>query len=148
MTTSGWAFQPTSVTASSVSGYFMCHVHIDTAQDPEHHAASVAALARRYEADPKKAAALARARQKLAERLGNEPKASLTQLRLKAGLSQAKLAEKMGVQQPYIARVERGEDDLKLSTIENLARALGITPTEVFAAIAATRSSRGTLSNG
>lgn len=143
MTMGNWAFQPTNVTSSSFSGYIVCHVHVAMALQDDHRPASVAALARKYEADPRKAAALSRARQKLANRVASESGSSLAHLRLKAGLSQSKLAEKMGVQQPYIARIERGDDDLKISTIENLARALNMATADVFIAVESARLSRG-----
>jgi transcriptional regulator with XRE-family HTH domain len=52
-------------------------------------------------------------------------------VRLKAqreerGWSQAKLAEKVGVSREYIARLEIGRHDPPLSTIEKLAKALGV----------------------
>ncbi|MGZ7132608.1 MAG: helix-turn-helix domain-containing protein [Halobacteriota archaeon] len=86
---------------------------------------------------------MARAREKLARRLDLAPELSLAKLRLQKGLSQTKLGELMGgVAQPQVARIERG-DDIKTSTIEKLAQALGVSPAEVFAAVMATRSSRG-----
>jgi ribosome-binding protein aMBF1 (putative translation factor) len=41
-------------------------------------------------------------------------------------MTQQQLAEKIGRQQSYIARVERGESDIQISTFFLLARALGI----------------------
>lgn len=105
-------------------------------------ALSISDLISERERDPRKAAALVRARQKLASRLMDEPQLSLANLRLQKGLSQARLASLMGVQQPYIARIERGEDDLKMSTIESLAKALGEPTTTVFAAVAGRRAER------
>lgn len=41
-------------------------------------------------------------------------------------MSQAALAEKVGVKQSYIARVEKGEVDLQLSSLIRIAGALGM----------------------
>jgi len=48
-------------------------------------------------------------------------------LRLKSGLTQAELAEKAGVSQPMIARLERGDQDRvpTLSTINKVLNILG-----------------------
>jgi transcriptional regulator with XRE-family HTH domain len=42
-----------------------------------------------------------------------------------AGLSQSELARRMGTNQPTIARLEMGEGDPRLSTIDRINRALG-----------------------
>jgi ribosome-binding protein aMBF1 (putative translation factor) len=105
---------------------------------------SIASRLQIHEQDPRKAAALCRARERMAQKLRDFPELSLAALRLGKGLSQSKLAEIMDVKQPYIARIERGEDDLHISTVESLAKALGVPPVEVFAAIAATRAGRET----
>jgi predicted transcriptional regulator len=51
----------------------------------------------------------------------------LEELRQKAGLTQAELADKAGVSQPMIARMERGDQDRipTLSTINKVFGALG-----------------------
>ena len=41
-------------------------------------------------------------------------------------MSQAALAEKVGVKQSYIARIEKGEVDLQLSSLIRIAGALGM----------------------
>ena len=48
----------------------------------------------------------------------------LKQLREAKGLSQAALAEKVGVSREYIARLETGKHDPPLSRVEKLAKAL------------------------
>lgn len=83
--------------------------------------------------DPRKAAALMRARKKLAGIIANEG-SSIASLRLSKGMSQQQLADAMGVKQPYIARIERGED-VKISTIASLAKALGVSTESVFKAM-------------
>ncbi len=103
---------------------------------------SIQELIAERERDPRKAAALARARQKLSAHLSEGGSVSIAQLRLSKGLSQVQLATAMNVKQPYIARVERGDDDLKFSTIESLARALGETVSTIAQSLAASRASR------
>jgi ribosome-binding protein aMBF1 (putative translation factor) len=41
-------------------------------------------------------------------------------------MSQAALAEKIGAQQTYIARIEKGEVDIQLSSLLRIAGALGL----------------------
>ena len=45
--------------------------------------------------------------------------------RLKCGLTQEQLAEKIGTQKSFISRVERGHTDIQLSTLVKLFRGLG-----------------------
>lgn len=45
--------------------------------------------------------------------------------RLKAGLTQEQLAEKIGTKKSFISRVERGHADIQLSTLVKLFRGLG-----------------------
>ena len=57
----------------------------------------------------------------------------LKQLRRAAGLTQAQLAEKVGVYQGTISDHERGKATrIDLSLIERLAEALGVEPGELF----------------
>ena len=49
----------------------------------------------------------------------------LRRMRLHAGLSQRELAERIGSTQSAIARMEKGEAEPKLYTLEKLAEALG-----------------------
>ncbi|GGX99049.1 helix-turn-helix domain-containing protein [Pseudoduganella dura] len=138
---SGWVFQPTSMSATSVTGICYTQVTFDmAAAAPSHsiHGTSISAIVAEREKDPRKAAAYARARQKLAGRLA-DGEASLVQLRLASGMSQSQLANAMGKKQPYVARLETGSNDVQLSTIESLAKALGVPVSTVFAAIMASR---------
>lgn len=50
----------------------------------------------------------------------------LRQARSAAGLSQADLAALIGVTQQQVARLENPDNDLKISTLERAARALGL----------------------
>ena len=47
-------------------------------------------------------------------------------------LDEKKLAQKIGKEQSYIARVEKGEADIQLSSFFRIARALGIEFTPTF----------------
>jgi transcriptional regulator with XRE-family HTH domain len=53
-------------------------------------------------------------------------------LRQARGMTQGQLAEKTGVTREYIARLEAGRYDPSLSTIEKLAKALKVKPTELL----------------
>jgi transcriptional regulator with XRE-family HTH domain len=50
----------------------------------------------------------------------------LRELRHRRGLSQRDLAKASGVSREYIARIELGQHDPTLSTLEKLATALGV----------------------
>lgn len=51
--------------------------------------------------------------------------------RLKQGLSQEALAAKAGVHRTYIGMIERGEKNITLVNIEKIAKALGISISEL-----------------
>ncbi|HEV7898412.1 MAG TPA: helix-turn-helix transcriptional regulator [Planosporangium sp.] len=51
--------------------------------------------------------------------------ADLIAERRAAGLSQAEVAERMGTSQPAVARVEAGAVDVRLSTLQRYAAAVG-----------------------
>jgi DNA-binding XRE family transcriptional regulator len=50
---------------------------------------------------------------------------ALTAERERIGLTQAEVARRMGTTQPAVARLERGEADPRLSTIERYAEVIG-----------------------
>jgi transcriptional regulator with XRE-family HTH domain len=50
----------------------------------------------------------------------------LKELRNKKGWSQAALAAKLGLTREYLARLEGGQHDPPLSTVERLAKTLGV----------------------
>jgi DNA-binding XRE family transcriptional regulator len=77
--------------------------------------------------------AMAEGRRWVAETFYSE--ASLSQLRLKKGLSQEQLARLAGMSQPQIARLEGGQTDPQASTVLRLAQALGFPKEDVFNAI-------------
>lgn len=93
----------------------------------------------RLSANPQRAAALQRARQKISREIDANSIFSITKLRLNAGLSQAELANMMGTQQPAIARLEKGVSEPKLSTMEKLAEIFGVSVEEVVRAFINTR---------
>lgn len=49
----------------------------------------------------------------------------LARRRIRLGLSQAQIADQMGTSQPAVARLESGEVDARVSTIERFAVAVG-----------------------
>jgi ribosome-binding protein aMBF1 (putative translation factor) len=90
----------------------------------------------RLERNPARAEALARARKRLGAWMADEmPDRGLAALRMKAGMSQAKLAELMGTQQSNISRWEKSTGDMQLSTMQKLAQVLGVDTTDVLHAI-------------
>jgi transcriptional regulator with XRE-family HTH domain len=58
---------------------------------------------------------------------------SLAQQRAMKCLEQSALAREMGLSQPAISRIERGEGDIGLKTIFRYSRALGLKPYLTFA---------------
>lgn len=53
---------------------------------------------------------------------------NLRALRLAKGLSQEAFAEQIGVHRTYVGSLERGERNVRLQTVENLAATLGVDP--------------------
>ena len=58
---------------------------------------------------------------------------TLRKLRDERGYSQEELAERAGLHRNYVGGVERGERNVGLENIVKLARALSISPRELFA---------------
>jgi transcriptional regulator with XRE-family HTH domain len=56
----------------------------------------------------------------------------ISQLRLGAGMTQAKLAEKSNLSIDSISRIERGDRAPSLESLEKIAEALGIDPGELL----------------
>lgn len=95
------------------------------------------------EKDARKAAALARARQRLALRLEEHPEMpTVASLRLRAGFSQARLADIVGTSQSSYSLIEAGKrSDVYLSTVEKLAAALGVSLETLVAAMKRSQAS-------
>ena len=91
-------------------------------------------LVAHHEQDAKRRALLAEARKKLAKDFYSEQQ-GLAALRLGKGLSQTALAQAVGTSQSHIARLEKGHDDPRLSTIRRLANALDTGLDEIAHAI-------------
>lgn len=58
----------------------------------------------------------------------------MRRIRLDIGLTQEGLAEKSGLHPTYIGGIERGERNVGLENIIKIARALGVTPSDIFSA--------------
>lgn len=95
---------------------------------------------RSWEADPGMAGELRRARREIADTLDEVE--TLRRLRLKAGLSQALLAERARTTQSHIAHIESGAKDPQTDMIVRVAAALDVEPERVFAAVRAQRTIR------
>lgn len=52
--------------------------------------------------------------------------------RLKNGLTQEKIAEKLGISVKYISRIENGIGGVKIETLTNYINILGISPNIIF----------------
>jgi transcriptional regulator with XRE-family HTH domain len=57
----------------------------------------------------------------------------LRQLRDERGYSQEELAERAGLHRNYVGGIERGERNVALENIVKLAKALSVTPADLFA---------------
>lgn len=56
----------------------------------------------------------------------------LKEIRENLGLSQAELADKAGISQPYVGAIEAGRKSPTLRTLQKLAAALGISVTDLL----------------
>lgn len=86
--------------------------------------------------------ALVKARKKLASSSAyNNRTVSISSLRLVQGWSQSDLAREMETSQPHVARIEAGTEDLRVSTVEKLAKALKVPAEQILTALL--RKTRG-----
>lgn len=92
-------------------------------------------LITKHEGDTRKAKALARARQRLAKRLETSARLTLSTLRLRRGLSQSVLAERIGNSQPSYSKIEAGRVDVLHSTFEKLIVVLEVSRDELAEAL-------------
>lgn len=56
----------------------------------------------------------------------------IRELRQESGLSQEALANRAGIHRTYMGGIERGERNVCLRNVFRLARALGVSPKELF----------------
>jgi len=56
----------------------------------------------------------------------------IKQYRKRSGLTQVALGKKVGVSSTTIARLERGDNPPSRTTVENLAKAFGVTVTDIL----------------
>jgi DNA-binding XRE family transcriptional regulator len=97
-------------------------------------------IVRSRESNPRHAAALVRARQRLAVQVENESQeTTIASLRLRAGLSQSKIAELLGNSQSSYSLIESGRRDILHSTFEKLAAILHVSRDELAIALANTQ---------
>lgn len=100
-------------------------------------------VVKKHEQIPSRAAAMARARKKIAGLLSDDSDLiTLAELRLRAGFSQAKLAEALGNSQPSYSLIELGRHDIMFATFEKLAGLLSVSRDELAKAIKNTKSGR------
>jgi transcriptional regulator with XRE-family HTH domain len=61
--------------------------------------------------------------------------ANVRRLRRQQGMSQEKLAEVAGLHRTYIGAIERGERNVTLNTLQQMAEALGVSCTALLTVI-------------
>jgi DNA-binding XRE family transcriptional regulator len=115
------------VTASPKGRFEICELSVvpDRPAVPDNFVA-IEALVKEREADPKRAAALAVARRELANEHREIEGNTVRSRRLELGYSQVKLAELVSTSQSHIARIERGTENVNISTCRKLCAALQI----------------------
>ena len=93
-------------------------------------------IVRTRESNTRYASALVRARQRLAAHVEDDAQmTTVASLRLKAGLSQAKIAGHLGNSQSSYSLIESGRRDILLSTFEKLTTILHVSRDELAAAL-------------
>lgn len=114
--------KPTSTTPGRVIYY---EFHIPPKVKTRPGAIDIDDLVAEFEQTAEGAEVVAKGRQWVAETFyTGQP--TVAQLRLQKGWSQAELARRAGTSQPYIARLELGKVDPQVSTVQKLAKALGV----------------------
>lgn len=137
----GSTFLPLGGTSNTVLGLHVTPVLLRLNQQvsavPTPRGVSAQERATRIAFNPARAAALVQGRQRLARVIEkmNEGARPLAALRLAVGLSQSELAERMNMQQPNVARLEKRPGDPSLSTLQKLSKALGVSLDDVIAAV-------------
>jgi transcriptional regulator with XRE-family HTH domain len=67
----------------------------------------------------------------LAEQVGSR----IRTIRVAKHLSQEGLAERINVTRPYISRLERGRFNMRLDTMAEICKGLGVQPGELFGGV-------------
>ena len=94
-------------------------------------------LVEQEERDPVAKQAIATGRQAVADAYYSAGPRPLSYYRLRRGWSQKELAERMCTSQSYIARLEAGDIDLQVSTLQRLATVFDVQPALLLDAISA-----------
>jgi ribosome-binding protein aMBF1 (putative translation factor) len=89
------------------------------------------------ERDPAVKQSIAAGSKVIAEQYYADSPQRLAYFRLQNGWSQKELAGRVGTSQSYIARLEAGEIDPQVSTLNRLAAALQVSPAEILQAVTA-----------
>ncbi len=58
--------------------------------------------------------------------------ANLKKIRIKKNITQVKIAKKLGVNRAFVSNIENAKTNPTLSTITNLAKALGVSTNELL----------------
>lgn len=147
--TMGSVFLPLEATHNTVVGLqitpvmFRMHQRVEPARNTER-GIGKEERAKRIRANPMRADGVRAGRQRLAQVVQrmNPDSNLLSSLRLRAGLSQSELADRMDMKQPNVARLEKHPGDPGLSTLRKLAAALSCSLDEVIAAIDCTNQEK------
>lgn len=73
---------------------------------------------------------------------------NLRRLRVEKGLSQERLALESGIDRAYVGRVERGSENVTVSTLEAFTTVLGVRVSELFRDIDPNAAAPGKLKAG
>ena len=100
----------------------------------------IKSIIHKYENQNGRAHALAQARKRLSSALTESSQPTLSSLRLRAGLSQAKLAALLGNSQSSYSLIEAGHRDILYTTFEKLIEILQVSRDELALAIKNSKS--------
>lgn len=127
-----------TVTASSLRHDQWLSLPVEVISDEHGHDA--AEFVQRRGRTPERAARLAAMRERVGNTLADQANAKplgLAGLRLRAGLSQQQLAERLGTQQPSVARWERDPSTMLVLTMRRMAEVLGVDVAQMALAVCA-----------
>lgn len=126
------------VTASSLRHGQWVNLPVEVISDE--HGQDAAAFAQRRSRTPERAARLAAMRERVGKTLADQANGKplgLAGLRLRAGLSQQQLAERLGTKQPSVARWERDPSTMLVVTMRRMAEVLGVDVAQMALAVCA-----------